>query len=474
MSQINFDPQTGEPLHGNAVPGAGAPAPAPKKSSTGKIIAIVVAAALVIGGGAFAARSLKGAGSGGAGEEGTPYEQIKAASEVTFASDEASDQLKAGGEITRDGTYAIDATGSVSGQNVKVDYDTDQGKTSIALTVAGFGGTVYLDDTKITVEAPKLGLDAMSYDYTADKDEKSDSYIVKMAGADTLKQVDSVIKMAYAACSSNRSQEEVQKLADEKVGGLEYAVIEPETVKVGGSDVECGGFSTTVSGEFIADLLDEACEKMYGKSLTDLTEQLSSISASTSEAQNVLDKIREIRDIDVKFYIDDGKLVQLALKTAEESEEAEDSQDSSGDSVQDIDFTASFAGEDIPWHDTVIVNNKSGETVTLKGVQDGDQISYELKSADSDTAALDYNLADGAFVFSHNGETKAKGKIETGDVMKISIDEISGQKISSETTISDNVDVKDAPEGARDVLTMTENDFSALASLISKMMYGGE
>ena len=79
MSEIRFDPQTGEPI---APQTPQAPAPAPKKSNAGKIIACVVAAAVVIGGGAFAVKNLIGGGGRGIFNNATPYEQIKAASEI--------------------------------------------------------------------------------------------------------------------------------------------------------------------------------------------------------------------------------------------------------------------------------------------------------------------------------------------------------------------------------------------------------
>ena len=113
-NDIKFDPMTGEPIRQPAetpapaaqetqapAPEAAAPAaqeavqaaqaPAPKKGKTGKIIAGVVAAAAVVTGGVFGAKSLTDGGLGG----GSPVDQFRTAVENTFVADDTSYRIPA-------------------------------------------------------------------------------------------------------------------------------------------------------------------------------------------------------------------------------------------------------------------------------------------------------------------------------------------------------------------------------------------
>ena len=232
MSEIRFDPQTGEPI---APQTPQAPAPAPKKSNAGKIIACVVAAAVVIGGGAFAVKNLFG--------KGTPYEQIKAASEATFVADDMTGQIKAASEIMEDGKYAFDINADVSGQDVKAQIDADKGNYAIKVAAMGMEGTLYFDEEKVTLDASSLGIDPLSYSYTADKADAADSYVGSMIGTDNLEQVDSLLKMVYSIAATNKAdKEEIEKAIDEKFESLEYEELEEEEFKVGDDTIFHNGF----------------------------------------------------------------------------------------------------------------------------------------------------------------------------------------------------------------------------------------
>lgn len=468
MSEIKFDPQTGEPIAqasepvqpAQQVPAAEqipqtAPAPAPKKSKTGKIIAGIVAAAVVIGGGAFAVKNLGGNGLG----NGTPYEQIKAASEATFVSDELTDQFKAASDIMKDGTYAINATLSASGQNIDLDYNADKGKMSAKIAAAGLEGTLYLDDTKLTLDASSLGIDPLSYDYTSDKTNAADSYIGSMIGSESLGQLDALLKMAYSAANMDKAnQEEMEATVDEKFESLEYVEIEKEEIKVGEDTIECAGYSTTVSGEFLADLFDTVTEKSYGKSLTDLVAELNSLGVSTT-SEDPLEQIRAMKDIDLKFYINEGKLARVGIKT-----ETED---------QSVDAAISFAGKDIPWHETIITNNEDDSSVTLSVKEDGGLTTYEVRDVNDEVqGTLEYHAESGSVTVYSGDETVMTGVIAKGtDGVTFRIGEMSGQTVDVNAKISDDVNVAEAPQG-QDILTMSESDFNKIAASLTQVLYG--
>ena len=453
MSEIRFDPQTGEPIAPQT------PAPAPKKSNTGKIIACIVAAAVVIGGGAFAVKSLMGGSIGRALGGGTPYEQIKAASEATFVSDDMTGQLKAVSEIMEDGKYAVDASADVSGQDVKVELDTEKGNFTIKVAAMGMEGTLYLDDEKVTIDASSLGIDPLSYNYTSDKADAADSYVGSMIGTDNLEKVDSLLKMAYAAAGMNKAdKEEIEKAVDEKFESLDYEEFEEEEITVGDDTVKCGGFSTTVSGEFLADLIDTVAEKSYGKSLTDLVDELAEMGVDTGDVSDPLAEIKEMEDIDLKFYINEGKFAQITFQTKTED--------------QDIDGSVQFAGDKIPWHEMYIVNNAGDGEASLIANEDGGVTTYELASDGSTEATIEYDKDSGDLTVYSGDEAVFKGTLEGGKgEVTIGVKEASGEDVDASVVISDDVDVAKAPE-AKDVLSMSATDFAELGSVISKLMYG--
>ena len=453
MSEIRFDPQTGEPIAPQT------PVPAPKKSNVGKIIACVVAAAVVIGGGAFAVKNLVGGGGRGIINKGTPYQQIKAASEATFVSDDMTDHFKAASEIMKDGKYAVDVKADVSGQDVKAEVDADKGNFAVKVSAMGMEGTLYLDDEKITLDASGLGIDPLSYNYKSDKADAADSYVGSMIGTDNLKQIDSLLKMAYAAAGMDKAdQEEIEKTVDEKFETLDYEEFEEEEITVGDETMKCGGFSTTVSGEFLAELVDEVAEKTYGKSLTDLVAELSEMGVDTDDVSDPLEEIRAMEDIDLKFYLSKGKFAQISFKTKTDDE--------------DIDGSVQFAGEDIPWHEMYIVNNAGEGDASLIAHEDGGVTTYELASNGSTEGTIEYDKDSGDLTVSSGDEVVFKGTLEGGkDEVTISVKEASGQDVDATVVISDDADVAKAPE-AQDVLSMSAADFTKIGSVISKLMYG--
>ncbi len=456
MSEIRFDPQTGEPI---APQTPQAPAPAPKKSNAGKIIACVVAAAVVIGGGAFAVKNLVGGGGRGVFGKGTPYEQIKAASEATFVADDMTGQIKAASEIMEDGKYAFDINGDVSGQDVKAQIDADKGNYAIKVAAMGMEGTLYFDEEKVTLDASSLGIDPLSYSYTADKADAADSYVGSMIGTDNLEQVDSLLKMVYSIAATNKAdKEEIEKAIDEKFESLEYEELEEEEFKVGDDTIKCGGFSTTVSGEFLAELIDEVAEKSYGKSLTDLVDELSAMGVDTGDVTDPLAQVKEMEDIDLQFYINEGKLAQISFQT-----KADD---------QDIDGSVQFAGEDIPWHEMYIVNNAGEGEASLIAHEDGSVTTYELASNGSTEGTVEYDKDSGDLTVYSGDEVVFKGTIEGGkDEVTFSVQEMSDQDVDATVVISDDVDVAKAPE-AQDILSMSAADFAKIGTVISKLMYG--
>ena len=462
MSEIRFDPQTGEPINRPVEPvqepvQSAEPvqptvqAPAPKKGKAGKIVAGLVAAAVLIGGGVFAVKNLGGGGLGG----GTPYEQIKAASEATFAPDELTGMYKEAVEFMQDGTYSVDAQLKVSGQDATVNFDTDKGKLCINIEAAGIKGLVYMDEEKVTLQANQLGIDPLSYNYTSDKSDAADSYIGSSFGVDTLKQIDSVLKMAYSAANTDKSsREEMEKQIDEKCETLEFEEIEAESIKVGGQDVKCGGYSTSVSGEFVAEMVDDVAEKTYGKSLSDLIAQIPNLDSVDDPMQ----KIRELENIDLKFYLNDGKLAQVGVKTKLDD--------------QDVDVTASFAGEDIPWYDTVLVNNQTGEEVTLKAHKDGSVTTYELTDGDGETGSISYDKDSGELTALSGDQTVLKGELKSNsEEVSFVLKETSGSPAEVSLKLNDVAAVAEAPEG-KDVLTMSQEDFARIGTAISSLLYG--
>ena len=450
MGEIKFDPYTGEPVAPQAPAEQKATDPSPKKGRKGVIIACV-AAALVIAGGAFATVKL-------IGKPGTPYQQIKASAEKALVSDEMTEQLKTAGKITEDGVYGAEGSFDVGGQKVNVDFDTEKGCFSAGISAAGLKGAVYMDDEKITVDTVDLGLDALSYEYASDKEDKVDSYIGSVAGAGNLRIADTVLKMLHSAAGMDKARwEEIEDMVDEKCESLEYEEIDTESVVIHGMIADCGGFSTVVSGEYLADLLDDVSEKMLGKRLTDLSYDLEYYAGDASGA---LDQLREMEDIEMKFYIDEDEILrQIAVKGKT--------------SGQDLDASLSFAGEDIPWYDTVFKDNNSDFYIAWLAAQDGDEITYDLIVFDYKRFSIEYDKSNLDFtVYTGNGDAFLKGSLENGkDGATVKLNSTTDQSFTGKIVISDECSVDEAP-AAKDVLSMSREDFDKLGDVIARLIYG--
>ena len=461
MGEIRFDPYTGEPIapketatpqtpKPSEAPQTSAPAPK-KKGKKGGLIAGIIAALVVVGG-IFAFTKFY--------NNPTPYGRIKRAAENAFVQDEMTEQFDEVKDIMDDGTYAMDGTFDVGGQKVKVEADTDKGDLSAKISVAGLGGAVYMDDKTITVDASALGLGILGYDYASDKADKADSYIGSAVGTQNLQAVDMLLKMFHAAAAMDEERrEEIQDLIDEKCESLEYEEIERQDQNVNYSFYECDGYSTTVSGEFLADLLDDVSEKAFGKSLTDLSDELASLSGSAGEATGILAQLKEMDDIELSFYIDDDEnLRKVDIKASTDN--------------QNIDSTLTLEDEEIPWHDMTFKDNNSDFYIAWDVTENGDATAYELIVFDYKRLSIEYGGGDLDFILYNNGDEFLGGTLENGeDEVTVNLHDLPDENMNGKIVISDDSNVAKAP-AAKDILNMSQSDFEQLAEIISRLMYG--
>lgn len=461
MGEIRFDPYTGEPIapketaapqtpKPSEAPQTSAPAPK-KKGKKGGLIAGIIAALVVVGG-IFAFTKFY--------NNPTPYGRIKRAAENAFVQDEMTEQFDEVKDIMGDGTYAMDGTFDVGGQKVKVEADTDKGDLSAKISVAGLGGAVYMDDKTITVDASALGLGILGYDYASDKADKADSYIGSAIGTQNLQAVDMLLKMFHAAAAMDEERrEEIQDLIDEKCESLEYEEIERQDQDVNYSFYECDGYSTTVSGEFLADLLDDVSEKAFGKSLTDLSDELASLSGSAGEATGILAQLKEMDDIELSFYIDDDEnLRKVDIKASTDN--------------QNIDSTLTLEDEEIPWHDMTFKDNNSDFYIAWDTEKSGDATTYELIVFDYKRLSIEYGGGDLDFILYNNGDEFLGGTLENGeDEVTVNMNDLPDKNMNGKIVISDDSNVAKAP-AAKDILNMSQSDFEQLAEIISRLMYG--
>ena len=461
MGEIRFDPYSGEPIapketaapqtpKPSEAPQTSAPAPK-KKGKKGGLIAGIIAALVVVGG-IFAFTKFF--------NNPTPYGRIKKAAENAFVQDEMTEQFDEVKDIMGDGTYAMDGTFDVGGQKVKVEADTDKGDLSAKISVAGLGGAVYMDDKTITVDASALGLGILGYDYASDKADKADSYIGSAIGTQNLQTVDMLLKMFHAAAAMDEERrEEIQDLIDEKCESLEYEEIERQDQDVNYSFYECDGYSTTVSGEFLADLLDDVSEKAFGKSLTDLSDELASLSGSAGEATGILAQLKEMDDIELSFYIDDDEnLRKVDIKASTDN--------------QNIDSTLTLEDEEIPWHDMTFKDNNSDFYIAWDTEKSGDATTYELIVFDYKRLSIEYGGGDLDFILYNNGDEFLGGTLENGeDEVTVNMNDLPDKNMNGKIVISDDSNVAKAP-AAKDILNMSQSDFEQLAEIISRLMYG--
>ena len=461
MGEIRFDPYTGEPIapketaapqtpKPSEAPQTSAPAPK-KKGKKGGLIAGIIAALVVVGG-IFAFTKFY--------NNPTPYGRIKRAAENAFVQDEMTEQFNEVKDIMGDGTYAMDGTFDVGGQKVKVEADTDKGDLSAKISAVGLSGAVYMDDKTITVDASALGLGILGYDYASDKADKADSYIGSAIGTQNLQAVDMLLKMFHAAAAMDEERrEEIQDLIDEKCESLEYEEIERQDQDVNYSFYECDGYSTTVSGEFLADLLDDVSEKAFGKSLTDLSDELASLSGSAGEATGILAQLKEMDDIELSFYIDDDEnLRKVDIKASTDN--------------QNIDSTLTLEDEEIPWHDMTFKDNNSDFYIAWDTEKSGDATTYELIVFDYKRLSIEYGGGDLDFILYNNGDEFLGGTLENGeDEATVNLHDLPGENMNGKIVISDDSNVAKAP-AAKDILNMSQSDFEQLAEIISRLMYG--
>ena len=257
-----------------------------------------------------------------------------------------------------------------------------------------------------------------------------------------------------------KRREEIQDLIDEKCESLEYKELERRDEDINFSFYECDGYSTTVSGEFLADLLDDVSEKAFGKSLTDLSDEFASLSGSAGEATGILSQLKEMDDVELTFYIDDDEMLRkVDIKASTDS--------------QNIDSTLTLEDEEIPWHDMTFKDNNSDFYIAWDTEKFGDTTTYDLVVFDYERMRIDYGGGNLDFtLLDTNGDAFLGGTLENGeDEVTVNLHDLPDENMNGKIVISDDSNVAKAP-AAKDILNMSQSDFEQLAEIISRLMYG--
>ena len=188
--------------------------------------------------------------------------------------------------------------------------------------------------------------------------------IVKLIGADNIKTIDSMLRMVQSMTGS-QDKDKIQDSFYKKLEELDYDELEEKEFTIGGEKVSCGGYETTMTGEFIYDLMDTVYEEAYGKGISDMMDELADMGADVSDTEEFESTIKDMDEIDVKYYLNDGKFAMLNFAT-----ESDDG---------DLDVEVYFEGKDIPWHEMTIKNVESDQEVKLT-TEDKDECGKLLET----------------------------------------------------------------------------------------------
>ena len=345
----------------------------------------------------------------------------------------------------------------MGGGSIAVTQNEDIIQLNADVNIAGMENidlTANLNDKELQLGSSLLENKILTYNYLEESEGLFSQLLAEM-NMDTA-TFNSFISEIYGSRNQTDDYKDVMKILKEEMDALVYEKAEKEELTVGGKNVKCAGFSTTVSSANVKNIVDKfeaLLKSKYGETYKKMGMDVDTVMASWHQIANT-----EF-EANVKFYIYKDKLSAIMVEYE-------------GETVKLL-----LKGEENRTYDMEIVagdnsvvtiegsNDGTTETYTINapGLADGNKISYN-----SETKEYEINLIENEELVSVNGKLSC-----TDNEFMFSLEnlEIPGEEgtVSFEYALSDKSELKEVSGEAINVNTITEDEFLELYQSIGSV-----
>ena len=404
-----FDPMTGEPIGqttqqaGSFDPMTGAPVTQKPKSKVpvvvGAVAGVVVLVVLLVFGGIKSGLFLGKSGKVLLAANNTlkkmPHFVETLEPMLGLVEDEFTVEFSAKAEGVKIGGSFINASKQKQ-VTAKLEYGGE--------SIEGLAG---VDSNSLKFQVPDLSKKLFVYNY---KKENS-GYIVDLIGDEYIDTLNSSLEQLVSSSKdTDKAQKDVTNVVMKELKSLKFQSAAKEEFTVNDKDVMCKGYTTTITGANIWNIIDGSYQAMLDnyQSVGEAVDVLDSYGEIESELSYLEDELDNMEDIVVTFYIYKNQLAAIVV----EDEDFED------------DLQLCFEGGDYRLQN---ITFKSGSyRISMKGSDDGTKEKFKLKEkygTDAyDIGSFEYNYESGKYKIEVDGEVLSGKLYKEGRTLNLSID----------------------------------------------------
>ena len=403
-----FDPMTGEPIGqttqqaGGFDPMTGAPVTQKPKSKVpvvvGAVAGVVVLVVLLVFGGIKSGLFLGKSGKVLLAANNTlkkmPHFVETLEPMLGLVEDEFTVEFSAKAEGVKIGGSFINASKQKQ-VTAKLEYGGE--------SIEGLAG---VDSNSLKFQVPDLSKKLFVYNY---KKENS-GYIVDLIGDEYIDTLNSSLEQLVSGSKdTDKAQKDVTNVVMKELKSLKFQSAAKEEFTVNDKDVMCKGYTTTITGANIWNIIDGSYQAMLDnyQSVGEAVDVFSygDIESELSYLENKLDNME---DVVVTFYIYKNQLAAIVV----EDDDFED------------DLQLCFEGGDYRLQN---ITFKSGSyRISMKGSDDGTKEKFKLREkygTDAyDIGSFEYNYESGKYKIEVDGEVLSGKLYKEGRTLNLSID----------------------------------------------------
>ena len=404
-------------------------------------------------------------------------EDLKSACKNTFREDDAVAQIKGfqdvfgGSQLQIDGELSIQADASTQiSASVSLAADRETLEQSLTGVISAGGLNIdfqeSIDDTRLALAVPLLFQTPVSYDFTNDNIEGA---LAKYAAE--LTQANAAIRAAREQMLSGTLNADALKEAASaytdtlmtKLSEISYTGIEGKDCQAGSATVSCDAFRTEVDGAYLSELADIALNTPTTEGGLSILQALNLFGAQVaaqggtsdfSELETLPEQLAGIGSITYDYYYGGDFLREMDV-TIKETPDAE------GEMIQ-----VCFAGETIPWHDTII-SAPDGQTLELHAVTDGSATTYTVSENGAEAFSFSYDTVSGEYAIVSAGVEVLSGTLARTDAGVHFTAGLQGGSL--DLTFSDKAEIQAIKGETIELTKATEEELQQIGEVLSML-----
>lgn len=442
-----FDPMTGQPVYDQMG----------KKKPKGKgvIIGAISAAAVVLVGGVvfFGVKSGMFLSA--------PYKVLLATYNTFTETSQFSKDMNAAAGLFEKEKLTTEVSLSIDDVDVEmaVINTKKEKQVNANIDISGYPeveAVASIDHEYLKLKVPTLSDDVIGYNYVDNKT----GYLVDYVDEEIFDTLDGALASIYEGYTPEVNEKfanDVAEVVKKECKKLEFEKADKEKFEINGKDVKCKGYTTTITEDFMIDLIEGVGDVVYEYYGEEIDSALSMEYVTWNEVMDEIeDEFSYMPEMEATFYIYKNKLACILLEVEDGGE-----------------LEVLFLGGDRRAQNVEI--NIDGDTIMeIEGETDGSEETMAISADGEEVLEMSYDSKSGEYTIDAAGEFYMEGTIEASKKeFRMSIEEliVEGDYVgSADIAVSQGAELEKFDDDMFDIGNASESELIDFLTDNSKIL----